>query len=357
MAQPGEPLQVGVEDEAERPGSATATRVIGASCETATRNTISEPTAKATTFVRESRPAGISRRAVRGLRASIDGVDQAVQRHRQAAGAGHRDGDPQHLPRRGHPAQGEDGAGVGVGQREHRVLELDQADEPAGVDGGRAQCAVGRSSSSRSPCSSAGAMASKSSAHAFGLPGMFTISGAAADAAAAAREHPVRRDGDRHRPHVLVEAGRGPLDHLGGRLGGDVAGREAGAARGQHQVGRRRPGRAARRRSRPARRRRPAAPRARSPAPRRRSSRTSPLRSSRVPATTPSETVSTAAITRPHASSGRSCRRTSRSARRCGSRWPGRGPWSCRRRSARPPRRRSAPPSRPRSGRSSRPPR
>ncbi len=46
-------------------------RVIGASCHTATRKTISDPAANAATFVRDSRPAGISRRAVRGLRASI----------------------------------------------------------------------------------------------------------------------------------------------------------------------------------------------------------------------------------------------------------------------------------------------
>ena len=46
-------------------------RVIGASCHTATRNTISDATAKAITSVRESSPEGISRRAVRGLRASM----------------------------------------------------------------------------------------------------------------------------------------------------------------------------------------------------------------------------------------------------------------------------------------------
>ena len=70
----------------------------------------------------------------------------------------------------------EDGARVGVRQREDGVLELDEADEAAGVDGGRAQCGVGWSINSRSPWSSAGAMASKSSAQAFGLPGRFTIS-------------------------------------------------------------------------------------------------------------------------------------------------------------------------------------
>ena len=46
-------------------------RVMGASCHTATRNTISDPAANAITFVRDRRPAGISRRAVRGLRASM----------------------------------------------------------------------------------------------------------------------------------------------------------------------------------------------------------------------------------------------------------------------------------------------
>ncbi len=46
-------------------------RVMGASCHTATRNTISDAAANTITLVRDSRPAGISRRAVRGLRASI----------------------------------------------------------------------------------------------------------------------------------------------------------------------------------------------------------------------------------------------------------------------------------------------
>ena len=45
--------------------------VIGSSCQTATRNTASEPAAKTTTCRRLSSPAGISREAVRGLRASI----------------------------------------------------------------------------------------------------------------------------------------------------------------------------------------------------------------------------------------------------------------------------------------------
>ncbi len=46
-------------------------RVIGASCETAIAKTASETAQNARTCVRVSNPAGSSRRAVRGLRASI----------------------------------------------------------------------------------------------------------------------------------------------------------------------------------------------------------------------------------------------------------------------------------------------
>ncbi len=55
-----------------RTGIGQRTRVSGASWETATRNTTSDPNANAATLARDSRPAGISRRAVRGLRASME---------------------------------------------------------------------------------------------------------------------------------------------------------------------------------------------------------------------------------------------------------------------------------------------
>ena len=45
--------------------------MIGASCETASANTASDTAQKTSTCVRDSSPAGSSRRAVRGLRASI----------------------------------------------------------------------------------------------------------------------------------------------------------------------------------------------------------------------------------------------------------------------------------------------
>ena len=51
--------------------SGASQRVIGASCETPTANTASEASANAITCPRRRRPAGSSRPAVRGLRASI----------------------------------------------------------------------------------------------------------------------------------------------------------------------------------------------------------------------------------------------------------------------------------------------
>ena len=51
--------------------SGASQRVIGASCETPATKTASDTTAKRITCERPSRPAGSSRPAVRGLRASI----------------------------------------------------------------------------------------------------------------------------------------------------------------------------------------------------------------------------------------------------------------------------------------------
>jgi len=65
------------------------------------------------------------------------GVDQTVQRHRQRAGAGHRDRDPDQIAERGSPVNCQDRADVRVRQREDRVLELDERGEPPWEGRGR----------------------------------------------------------------------------------------------------------------------------------------------------------------------------------------------------------------------------
>ena len=170
MAEPGEPLEIRVDDEAgnrDRPEDVRHRRELPHGDEEhGERRGGERPD-----LDRREQPG--RELAAGGARVSgVDPrVDQPVERHRQAARADHRHGDPREELRGGHLAGGEDRAGVGVGQGEDGVLELDERDEPAGVDGGRGQCAVGRSSRSRRPWSSAGATASKSSAHARGLPG------------------------------------------------------------------------------------------------------------------------------------------------------------------------------------------
>ena len=52
-------------------GIGQSQRTIGSSCQTATRKSASDATQKTTTWAIESWPLGISRPAVRGLRASI----------------------------------------------------------------------------------------------------------------------------------------------------------------------------------------------------------------------------------------------------------------------------------------------
>ena len=74
-------------------------RVIGASCQTATRKTASEASANTTTCARGEQPGG--QLAARGARvARVDRrVDQAVDGHRERARADHRDRDPDHVAR------------------------------------------------------------------------------------------------------------------------------------------------------------------------------------------------------------------------------------------------------------------
>ena len=96
--------------------------------------TASQTSAKIHTWRRLSRPAGISRPAVRGLRASSSAsisrltampklraatMATVIQNMRQKPGTSHL---------------GEEGGRVGERQGEDRMLELDQIDEPAGVD-------------------------------------------------------------------------------------------------------------------------------------------------------------------------------------------------------------------------------
>ena len=85
---------------------------------------------------------------MRGLRGVDPRVDQPVQRHRERAGADHRDRDPEQVVRRRDAVDREERADVGERQREDRVLDLDQArEEPRRADGVQAvslRCGRGR---------------------------------------------------------------------------------------------------------------------------------------------------------------------------------------------------------------------
>ena len=95
--EPGEALEVGVDDEAARPGSARASGRAGRAARRRRGRPASESAQNAHTCAGAARRAAAPAPAVRGLRASISGVDQPVERHRERARAHHRDGDPEQV--------------------------------------------------------------------------------------------------------------------------------------------------------------------------------------------------------------------------------------------------------------------
>ena len=212
------------------------TCVIGGSCQTATRNTASDAAAKAATCTGVRRPAGSSRRAVRGLRASMPASIRRLSAIARLRAPTIATVIQPSVCGGGYLARGENRPGVGVRQGEDGVLELDERHEAAGVDGGRGQCAVGRSSSSRRPWSSAGEIASNSSAQARGLPGKLTIS---AEPAIPLRPRESIPCGEAAIDTARMCSSRPawPVDDPRRGLRGDVARGEPGAAGRQDEVG------------------------------------------------------------------------------------------------------------------------
>ena len=129
-------------------------------------------------------PQGAARQLAAGRAriAGVDaGVDQAVERHREAARADHRDRDPERSPRAGHAVDGEERADVRERQREDRVLELDEREEePRVAERRRLVMSAGarsaRPASSPSAWPSAGRSTSKPSRQPPGEPGRLTTS-------------------------------------------------------------------------------------------------------------------------------------------------------------------------------------
>ena len=148
MAEPREPLEVRVDDEARRPGSATASARSGRAARRRRRNTRERARRRrAAPAAARACPRGSSRLAVRGLRASIPA---SIRRFSAIAS--------ERAPtiatviqtrscRARHPVDREKRADVGERQREDRVLDLDERREARRVDGDGAcrhvcRCAV-----------------------------------------------------------------------------------------------------------------------------------------------------------------------------------------------------------------------
>ena len=159
MAEPGDALQVRVDDEADDRDRPEPPHDLF-SWKTATRKTTNDGDAEERDLrARQQARGQLARSGSRIARVELR-VDQPVQPHRQRPRADHRDGDPEQVVRRGHAVHREQRADVRERQREQRVLDLHEPREAQREDGGRARhvcrCAVASLASSRSACSSAG---------------------------------------------------------------------------------------------------------------------------------------------------------------------------------------------------------
>ena len=110
-------------------GIGQSQRVIGASCQTATRKTASETAQNSDDLDDRQLPA--RQLAAGGARvARVEPrVDQPVQRHRQRPRADHRDRDPDEVVPARPRVHGEERADVRERQREHGVLDLHEPRE------------------------------------------------------------------------------------------------------------------------------------------------------------------------------------------------------------------------------------
>ncbi len=132
VAQPGESLEVRVDDEADdgdRPEPAHDRIELPDSDEKERERANAEDDDLGD---RELTARNLPARGTRISRVD-PGVDQAVERHRERAGTDHRQRDPEEVVSAGHPADGEERADVGERQRKDGVLDLDEASRTSQV--------------------------------------------------------------------------------------------------------------------------------------------------------------------------------------------------------------------------------
>ena len=125
MAQPGVALQVRVDHEAgdrNRPEpAADRSQLPDGDQEDRQRSPAERPDLR----LRQCPGGELARGGARVPRVEL-GVDQPVQRHRERAGADHRERDPDEIVRGRDPLDAEERAHVREREREERVLDLDE---------------------------------------------------------------------------------------------------------------------------------------------------------------------------------------------------------------------------------------
>src|SRR5690349_23966578 len=227
------------------------------------------------------------------------GIDEPVERHRERAGPDHRERDPDEIVRGRRLADGEERADVRERQREDGVLDLDEprvARRQRGDGAHVCSCTVASSASRRSACSSAGRSTAYPSRQPPVEPGRLTTSAEPATPAVPRESKPCGV--------FAIESARSACAIPGASRSSTSRVASGVTSRGARPV----PPVVRTRRDEAASALIAAAISSRSsgttrrstsyPSPRSSSSSASPLRSSRVPATTPSDTVSTAAFRR-----------------------------------------------------------
>ena len=141
MAEPREPLQIGVHDEPDdrdRPEPPhERVELIDGDEEERERPGAEEDDLRHRELSARDLPAGGA------WVARVDaGVDQPVERHCERSRADHRQRDPQQVVRARRSPDGEERTDVGEGQRKDGVLDLDEAREARGHRGDHCLCAV-----------------------------------------------------------------------------------------------------------------------------------------------------------------------------------------------------------------------
>ena len=242
MAEPRDALEVRVDDEARRPGSARASARSGRAGRRRRGRARARPRRSATTWPRESCPAGSSRAAVRGLRASISASIRrfsAIASERAPTIATVIQSE---VVRRRHAAARARNAPTYANGSAKTVCSIftSRAKRRGSGDGRRRSCLPVRAS--RSPASKLervrerGLQDGVAVAAAAGRAGQVDDERRADDAGDAAREQRVRRLARARRresPRAIPGASRSIT--VARRLGRDVARREPGAAGREHE--------------------------------------------------------------------------------------------------------------------------